>query len=135
MYRKISYFYTSIDDTVGEGFRLLSRLAARDVDLTAVTAVPFGPCKTQLTLFPTDAARLVAAAKRERLTLDGPHPAILVHGDDQVGAFAEVLAKLAAGKVNVFSAHAMTDRQGGFSYIIYLKPSDITKALESLREP
>lgn len=132
MYRKIEYFYTSIKDEAGEGFRFLSRLAARKVDLMAVTAVPFGPCKTQLTLFPTDATQLLAAAKREKLTIDGPHPAILVQGDDQVGAFADVLAKLAGAKINVFSAHGMTDRRGGFSYIIYLKPSDVGQALESL---
>ena len=78
MFRKIEYYYTSIKDESGEGFRFLKQLASRSVDLMALTAVPFGPDKAQFTLFPTNAASLVEAAKLEKIALDGPHSAILV---------------------------------------------------------
>ncbi|HNS95370.1 MAG TPA: hypothetical protein PKL73_00355 [Polyangiaceae bacterium] len=132
MYRKLDYFYASIKDESGAGFRFLDRLATKQVDLTALTAVPFGPDRAQITIFPTDAASLVAAAKEENIALDGPHTAILVEGDDQVGAFAKVMAKLAAVNINVFSLQGMTDGRGGFRYIVFVRPSDIESALQSL---
>lgn len=135
MFRKIEYYYTSIKDQSGEGFRFLKQLASRNVDLMALTAVPFGPDKAQLTLFPTNASSLVEAAKLENITLDGPHAAILVQGEDHVGAFAGVLAKLAASDINVFSVQGMTDGRGGFGYLVYLRPSDIDQALKSLGAP
>ena len=49
-----------------------------------------------------------------------------------MGAFADVLAKLAASKINVFSVQGMTDGRGGFGYIVYLRPSDIDRALKAL---
>lgn len=132
MFRKIEYYYTSIKDESGEGFRFLKQLASRNVDLMALTAVPFGPDKAQFTLFPANAASLVEAAKLEKIALDGPHSAILVQGADHVGAFADVLAKLAAIQINVFSVQGMTDGRGGFGYIVYLRPSDIDQALKAL---
>jgi len=134
MFRKIDYFYTSIKDESGEGFRFLAQLASKNVDLMAVTAVPFGPDKAQLTLFPKNPENLVEAAKLEKITLDGPHSAILVQGEDHVGAFAGVLSKVAKANVNVFSVQGMTDGRGGFGYIIYLRPSDIDQALRALNE-
>jgi ACT domain-containing protein len=132
MIRKLDYFYASIKDESGEGFRFLDQLASRQVDLLALTAVPFGPGRAQITLFPTNAASLLSAAKHEKIALDGPHSAILVQGEDQVGAFASVLAKLAATHVNVFSVQGMTDGRGGFGYIVYVRPSDIDRALKAL---
>ncbi len=132
MIRKIDYFYTSIKDESGEGYRFLAQLAAKKVDLTAFTAVPFGPDRAQLTLFPTDTASLSAAAKQEKIDLDGPHSAILVQGQDQIGVLAGILSKLAAVSINVFSVHCLTDGRGGFGTIIYLRPSDIDQALKTL---
>jgi len=133
MFRKIDYFYTSIDDESGEGFRFLSRLASHNVDLMAITAVPMGPEKVQFTLFPTDPKTLIKAARIEGINLDGPHSGILVQDKDQVGAFANVLSKLATANVSVFAARGMTDNHGGFGYIVYLRPSDIERALRALK--
>jgi predicted amino acid-binding ACT domain protein len=133
-FHKTEYFYAGVKDETGEGFRFLSRLATHKVDLLALTAVPFGPDRAQFTLFPMSSESLVDAAKREGIILDGPHAAILVHGEDQVGAFAGVLSKVAAAGVNVFSAQGMTDGRGGFGYVLYVKPSDVDKALEALRK-
>lgn len=130
--RKVEYFYTSTRDESADGTRFLSRLAARNVDLMALTAVPFGPDKAQFTMFPTIPASLIEAARAEKIALDGPYFAILVQGNDHVGAFAGVLSRLAAANVDVYSVQGMTDGRGGFSYIIYLKASDIDRALKSL---
>jgi hypothetical protein len=42
---------------------------------------------TQLTIFPEDAGKLAREAQQDRLVLDAPHPALLVQGDDELGAF------------------------------------------------
>jgi len=130
--RKVEYFYTSTRDKSADGSRFLSRLAARNVDLMALTAVPFGPDKAQFTMFPTIPSSLIEAARAEKIALDGPHFSLLVQGIDHVGAFAGVLSTLAAANVDVYSIQGMTDGRGGFSYIVYLKPSDIDRALRSL---
>ena len=41
--RKVNYFYASVRDQPGEGYRLLTRLAGAGVNLLAFTATPVGP--------------------------------------------------------------------------------------------
>lgn len=133
-FRKIDYYYAGVKDEKGEGFQFLSKLASHKVDLLALTAVPFGPEKAQFTIFPSNVQTLMEAAKREGISLDGPHSAILVQGEDHIGAFAEVLSKIASAGVSVFSAQGMTDGQKGFGYIVYVRPSDIEKTISALKK-
>ncbi len=57
------------------------------VDLATNLEMNIGPANTQLTIFPDDSLKLISEAKKAGLDLDGPHPAILVQGDDKLGAF------------------------------------------------
>ena len=50
--RRVSYFHTTVKDRPGEAFKILSSLAQGDVNLLAFAAVPLGPDRAQLTLFP-----------------------------------------------------------------------------------
>ena len=79
-------FSTTVRDAPGEAYKLLATLANLGVSLLAFTAVPIGPLHTQLTIFPQDSAKLANEAQKDRLVLDGPHPALLVQGDDELGA-------------------------------------------------
>src|SRR5262249_31761639 len=92
--RAVDYFYTMVNDQPGEAYRFLSLLANLGINLLAITAIPFGRMNTQLTIFPEDAARLRNEAAKSGLKLEGPQPALLVHGDDKLGALAEVHMKL-----------------------------------------
>ena len=130
--RRIDYFYTSIRDQPGEGYQLFSQLADLGVNLLAVTAVPVGPQYTQLTMFPEDRQMMVAAAKKAGITLDGPHPALLVQGDDKLGALASVHAKLYEENVNVYASSGVTAGGGGYGYILYVRPDEYEKAAEAL---
>jgi hypothetical protein len=94
--------------------------------------VPFGPIRAQLTLFPEDPLALQSAAKKAGLVLDGPHPALIVQGDDELGALAGIHAKLFAADVNVYAASGVTDGRGSFGYVIYVKHEDIDRAVEAL---
>ena len=130
--RRIDYFYVTVRDEPGEAYTLLTQLAELGVNLAAFTAIPFGPLRTQLTIFPEDTGAIQEAAKRASLTLDGPHPALLVQGDDELGALASVHAKLANAGVNVFASNGVTDGRGAYGYVMYVRPEDVDKALAAL---
>jgi hypothetical protein len=87
---------------------------------------------TQLTIFPQDTGKLASEAQKDRLVLDGPHPALLVQGDDELGALAEFHRRLADARVNVYASTGVADGGGCFGYIIYVRPEDYDRAVESL---
>lgn len=129
--QRVDYFYTTIGDSPGEAWQLLSQLAELGVDLLAFTAIPIG-VRTQLTMFPADAARLQNAARQARFTLDGPHPAILVQGDDRMGALAEIHNRLAQAGVSVFASSGVADGKGSYGYVVYVRPERFAEAMQAL---
>jgi monofunctional biosynthetic peptidoglycan transglycosylase len=130
--RRVDYFYTAIPDTPGEGYKLLSQLAEFGVNLLAFTAVPVGPMRTQLTLFPERQDRLSEAALKSGLQLDGPHPALLVLGEDRLGALAQIHERLFEARVNVYAANGVTDGRGGFGCVLYVRPEELERAAPAL---
>ncbi|MBI4538357.1 MAG: hypothetical protein HY704_02435 [Gemmatimonadetes bacterium] len=132
MIRRVDYFYSAVEDQPGEAYRLLSQLAGLGVNLVACTAVPVGPNRTQLTLFPKDTLKLRKAAEQARIPLDGPHPALLVQGDDELGALAAVHEKLYKAGVNVYASSGVADGMGRYGYIIYVRPDEYERAAAAL---
>ena len=130
--RRVEYFSTTVKDQPGEAYKLLKTLADLGINLLAFTAVPIGPLQTQLTLFPEDDAKLAHEAQADRLELDGPHPALLVQGDDELGAFAEIHMKLSDARVNVYASTGVADGRGSFGYIIYVRPEEFARASAAL---
>jgi hypothetical protein len=129
---KVNYFYCSVIDQPGEGHKLLSQLESSGVNLLAFTAIPVGPERTQLTLFPQSPDKLITLAKQANLTLDGPHPALLVTGDDELGALAEIHQKLLDADVNVYASNGVADGVGGFGYILYIRQEEYDRAISAL---
>ena len=130
--RRVEYFNTTVRDRPGEGYKLLAQMAEMGLNLLAFTAVPVGPSTTQLTLFPEDPAKLAAAAQRAGMTLDGPHSAFLVQGDDELGALAEIHQQLYRANVNIYASSGVTDGRGTFGYLIYVRPEDCNRAAQAL---
>ncbi|HUK65031.1 MAG TPA: hypothetical protein VLV15_16965 [Dongiaceae bacterium] len=131
--RGVQYFNVTVPDQPGRAHELLSQLAHSGVNLMALTAIPVGPDATQMTLFPEDANVLKTAAERARLHLDGPHRALLVQGDDELGALASVLGRLADADVNIYASYAVTDGKGHFGDILYVRPEHYDRAAKELR--
>jgi len=131
--RRVEYFYTTVKDQPGEAYKVLSVLASLGINLLAVTAVPFGPMNTQLTIFPEDAGRLRSEAQKSGLKLEGPQPALLVQGDDKLGALVEVHMKLFDADVNIYASSGVSDGKGSYGYIIYVRPDDYEKAVTALK--
>lgn len=131
--RKVEYFYCSVVDQPGEAYKMLSQLEQGGINLLAFTAIPVGPDRTQLTLFPEVASKLTSQAKNSGFALDGPHPAILVQGDDELGALADIHQILYQAKVNVYASNGVTDSSGSFGYLLYVRPEDYDKAAAALK--
>jgi hypothetical protein len=129
---RVQYFYCNVRDRPGEAHSLLSRLAASGVDLLAFNAIPMGLDQIQLMLFPDDANPLARVAENEGLLLDGPQYALLIRGDDELGALAQIHQKLADAGVNVSAASGITDGKGGFGYIVYVAAEDFSSATAAL---
>ena len=130
--KRVEYYYITFEDKVGEGFKLLSVFADVGVNLLAFEAVPLGPMRAQFTLFPDDNLKMTEGAKKAGLTLDGPHSALLVQGDDESGALAGIYEKLSQADINVYASNGIAAIKGGYGVILYFKQKDYEKAVAAL---
>lgn len=128
----VQYFYANVTDRPGEAYGFLSTLAGSGVNLLAFNAIPLGWNTTQLALFPEDAAELVRVAAASGLALHGPERAILVQGDDKLGALVEIHRHLFEAGVNVLASNAVSDGEGRFGYIIYVRSDLFEEAVKAL---
>jgi hypothetical protein len=130
--RRVEYFYANVRDESGAAYRVLSQLAALGVGLLAFTAVPTGPTRAQFALFPDDPGKLAAEARAAQLALDGPHHALLVQGDDELGALADVHERLFEAGVDIYASSGVTDGRGSFGYVVYVREDQFEKAAGTL---
>ncbi|MDJ0754148.1 MAG: hypothetical protein QNJ45_11555 [Ardenticatenaceae bacterium] len=128
----VDYYFATVADEPGEAYKLLSILRELGIDLLAFTAVPVGMHHTQLALFPDDSPALVHEAKQAGLNLEGPHQAIMVQGDDELGALADIHWKLFEANVNVYASSGLADGKGTYGYIIYVRPDEFDRAVVAL---
>ena len=128
----VEYYYANVRDELGAAYRVLSQLAERGVNLLAFTAVPSGPSLAQFALVPEDPNRLLAEGRAIGLPLDGPYHALLVQGDDELGAFAGVHERLVEGGVDIYASTGVTDGRGSFGYLVYVREEQFEKAARAL---
>lgn len=130
--RAVEYFYVNVRDELGAAYRVLSQLAERGVNLLAFTAVPSGPTLAQFALFPEEPNKLAAEARAAGMTLDGPYHALMVQGDDELGALASVHERLFRAGVDVYASAGVTDARGSFGYVVYLREDQVERAASAL---
>ena len=130
--RRVDYFHTLVQDQPGEAFKVLATLASQGVNLLAFTAVPVGGTRTQLTLFPESTATLQASAAKAGLKLEGPNRALIVQGDDELGALAGVHERLYEAGINVYASSGVTDGRGSYGYVIHVRPEEYERAAKAL---
>lgn len=131
--RRIQYFYATVRGEPDDAYGLLTHLAEQGVNLVAINTVPMGPEATQLTLFPDDTMKLRNVAQEAGLALEGPHDALLVQGDDEIGAVAKLHARLNRAGVHVYASNAVTDGRGYFGYVLYLRGEQAEQAAAVLK--
>jgi hypothetical protein len=125
--RLVDYFYVMAPDKPGEGGRALKTLKDAGVNLLAFSGFPQGR-RAQLDFIPADPAAFRQAAKRSKWKLVGPKRGFLVQGDDRVGAVADLLERLGAGKINVTAIDAVCVSEGRYGAILWVAPKDVKKA-------
>ncbi len=130
--KRVEYYNLTVEDHAREGSRLLALFAGAGVSLLAFKAVPSEPGCTRFTLFPDDGLKMTAGAKKAGLELDGPHPALLIQGDDESGALADIYEKLSQADIKVDESSGIADIRGSYGVILYLKREDCEKALAAL---
>lgn len=130
--QRVEYYYTTVPDRPGEAFRFLSLLAELGIGMQAFTAIPVGLMQTQLTVFPEEPALFRKEGRRAGMALDGPHPALLVQGDDAPGALVDVHETLYQANVNVFASSGVVCAGGGYGYVIYVRPERFEAAASAL---
>lgn len=130
--RRIEYFYVNVRDELGVSYRILSALAERGVQLLAFTAVPSGADRAQLAIFPEDPAHLLSEARLAQIELEGPHHALLVQGDDELGGLARVHGRLFDAGVDVYASSGVSDGRGSFGYVVYVREDQFEQAASAL---
>jgi hypothetical protein len=130
--RRIEYFYVNVRDELGVSYRILSALAERGVHLLAFTAVPSGADRAQLAIFPEDPAHLLSEARLAQIELEGPHHALLVQGDDELGGLAQVHGRLFDAGVDVYASSGVSDGKGSFGYVVYVREDQFEQAADAL---
>lgn len=131
--RDVEYFYARVSNDPDKTYGLLAQLAAEEINLLAFSAVPFGKDHMELTLFPDCGADLLQAAARCGWTLTGPQHAVLVRGDDHMGALADIHTCLSEAGVRIYASTGVTDGTGHYAYLIYFRGEDYLDAARALR--
>lgn len=130
--RAVEYFYTRVQNETSQAYELLSQLASADINVLAFSAVPFGPNHVELTIFPEEPDKFKALAAKAHWALTGPQHAILIQGDDRLGALAETHRKLREANVRSYASTGVTDGRGHYGYVIYTKEGDHLRAEQAL---
>jgi hypothetical protein len=130
--RRVTYYHATVKDQPGEAYQILNQLAEMGINLLALTVIPIGPHSTQMTIFPEDGPEFASITRQAGLAIQGPFQAILVQGNDEVGALSEVHKALYHANVNVYASSGVSDGKGSFGYLIYVRPEAFDRAAETL---
>lgn len=130
--RPVEYFYLRVETDPHKAYDFLAQLASEDINLLAFSAVPFGPNHFELTIFPEKSVNFQALAEQAGWNAAGPQHAILIQGDDRLGAVADIHRKLQEAGVSVYASSGVTDGHGRYGYVIYTREGDHLSAAKAL---
>jgi hypothetical protein len=126
--RLVPYYYARVEGDPDAAYDWLEELASAEVDLLAFSAVPYGPNHVELTMFPVEPEALQRSSLTHGTQLTGPFHALLVQGDDHLGALSEIHHELRDAGVKVYASSGVTDGEGRFGYIVYVREQDTRAA-------
>ncbi len=132
--KRVDTFNLTVEADVAEASAMLGAIVGAGVDFLAFKAVPAGVGQTRFTLIPIDGSKLLAGAAAAGLAVDGPHPALLVVGDERPGALAEIYRRLARAGVAVEESTGIAHISDGYGVVLYLRPEDCDPAMAVLTE-
>ncbi len=130
--RQVEHYSASVANKVGEGARVLGAMRAAGINLIALWGYARDTGKATLEFVPENGAAFAAAAKAAKLKVSKKQIAFHVEGDDRHGAVAELLARLAAAKVNVRALQAVAAGAGRYGAVIFVPQAAVGKAGKAL---
>ena len=130
---QVEYYNITVEDQITSASKLLSTIAGAGVDFHAFKAIPVKSNQTQFTLFAKDSAKMTDGAKKAGLELDGPYPALLIKGDEESGALADIYKRLSQTGIQVEEACGIADINAGYGVILYLTQEDCNTAMTVLK--
>ncbi len=128
----VVYYVGMIADKPGEGARVLNAFKEAGINLVGFLGYPKARKAEVIVAVDEKAPALGPIAKKVGLALSKKQKALLVTGEDQPGALAAVMEKLAAAKINVISSHAVTGGAGRWGALISVAPAALKKAAKVL---
>src|SRR5450755_4003100 len=129
---KLEYYSVVVPNKPGKGEHVLSTLKEAGVNFVAIWGYPVGKNKSKIDLVAEDPAGLKKAAKKLKIEIGKKQTAFHITGEDHPGAVAEVLAKLAAKKINTSAVQALCAGNGRFGALVQVAPDDVKKAAKAL---
>jgi hypothetical protein len=130
--RQVEHYSASVANKVGEGARVFGALRSAGINLIAMWGYTRNTGKATIEFIPENGAAFVGAAKGAKLRLSKKQTAFHVEGDDRPGAIADLLAKLAAAKINVGAVQAVCAGGGRYGAVIFLPQAAVGKAAKVL---
>lgn len=120
---KVNYCKLMVPSRAGQAVRILNALRDGGVNLLAFTGFPAGG-RAQIDLISNDMAGVRRVARKHGWRPSVTKRGFLVQGDDQVGAVARVVAKLAKAGISMTAMDAVTAGKGRYGMIFWVKPAD-----------
>lgn len=130
--KKISYCYVKVPNRAGQGRKVLSELRGEGINLLAYSGFPAGGGKAQLDFIPEDIGAFRRVARGHGWKVSKAKRGFLISGQDRLGAVDRHLDKLAAARINVTAADAVTAGAGRYGMILWVKAKDYARAARAL---
>jgi hypothetical protein len=130
--KKINYAYVTLPNRPGRGAKILSELKQAGVNLLACSGFPARAGKAQLDFAVEKPAISRKLAKKHGWPISKVKKAFLIQGADEVGAVHRHVQKLAAGRISVTAATAVSAGQGRYGMVLWVKPKDYNRAAKLL---
>ncbi|MBI4584812.1 MAG: hypothetical protein HY717_12425 [Planctomycetes bacterium] len=130
--RRVQYVYLLVKDQAGEGAQVLAALKSAGINLLAFTGFPAKAGRAQIDVVAEDLEGVKRVAKANQWKLSPVKRAFLVSGEDRVGAVADWFGQLAAAKINVVAANAVSAGGGRYGVIFWVKPRAYERAAKIL---
>ncbi len=130
--RKVNYCYVKVPHRAGQGEALLGALQDANVNLLAFSGFPFKAGISQLDMVAEKLGPARRVAKKLGMRVSKPKKGFLIQGKDKLGAVHKHIRKLTDQKINITAADAVCAGKGRYGMLLWVKPSQYTRAARAL---
>jgi hypothetical protein len=120
-----------VSSRAGQALRILDALRDGGVNLLAFTGFPAGG-RAQIDLISDDMAGVRRIAKKHGWQPSATKRGFLIQGDDEVGAVARVISRLARAGISMTAMDAVSAGKGRYGMILWVKTRDYGRAARAL---